>query len=165
MRARLGEIVQDLDSLPAAIDRAEVKEAKEFLRWLADDRFTFLGYREYDLVTKDGKAGPQVRKDTGLGILRGSPERQFTPLSEKALKLARATHLLVVTKANSRATVHRPSYLDYIGVKEFSEEGDVIGERRFLGLFTHFAYKESPQRIPLLRDKVGAVRDRAGFDP
>jgi glutamate dehydrogenase len=164
MRARLGEIVQDLDSLPAAIDRAEVKEAKEFLRWLADDRFTFLGYREYDLVAKDGKSGPQVREDTGLGILRGTPERQFTPLSEKALKLARAPHVLVVTKANSRATVHRPSYLDYVGVKEFSADGEVVGECRFLGLFTHFAYKESPQRIPLLRDKVRGVLDRAGFD-
>jgi len=95
MRDRLGEIVQDLDSRPGAIDRDEVKEAKEFLKWLADDRFTFLGYREYDLVSEDGKAGPRVRKDTGLGILRGTPQRQFTPLSEKALKLARAPHPLV----------------------------------------------------------------------
>ncbi len=165
MRDRLGAIVQDLDSRPASIDGAEVEEAKEFLKWLADDRFTFLGYREYDLVSQNGKAGPRARKDTGLGILRGTPQRQFTSLSDKALQLARAPHLLVITKANSRATVHRPSYLDYVGVKEFSEDGEVIGERRFLGLFTHFAYKESLQRIPLLRDKVRAVLDRAGFEP
>ncbi len=165
MRDRLGEIVKELDSRPAAIDRAEVEEAQEFLKWLSDDHFTFLGYREYDLVSKNGKAGPRVREDTGLGILRRTPERKFTPLSDKALKLARAPHLLVITKANSRATVHRPSYLDYVGVKEFSEGGEVVGERRFLGLFTHFAYKESPQRIPLLRDKVRAVLDRAGFEP
>ncbi len=164
MRDQLKDIVDGLSSPPSGIDGAEVEEAKEFLRWLADDHFTFLGYREYDLTGKDGKTGPQVREDTGLGILRGTPERQFTPLSEKALKLARAPHLLVVTKANSRATVHRPSYLDYVGVKRFSGEAEVIGERRFLGLFTHFAYKESPQRIPLLRGKVQAVLDAAGFE-
>jgi glutamate dehydrogenase len=166
MRDQLEKIVEGLESVPPpAIDRAEVEEAKQFLEWLADDHITFLGYREYDFVTKNGKTGPDVREDTGLGILRGSPERQFTPLSEKALKLARAPHLLVITKANSRATVHRPSYLDYVGVKQFSEDGEVVGERRFLGLFTHLAYKESPQRIPLLRGKVRAVLDGAGFEP
>jgi glutamate dehydrogenase len=165
MRHRLTDIVDELGSQPPAIDRAELEEAKEFLTWLAENHITFLGYREYDIVTRDGKTGPLVRKDTGLGILRGTPERQFTPLSEKALKLGRAPHPLVVTKANSRATVHRPSYLDYVGVKQFSEEAEVIGERRFLGLFTHLAYKESPQRIPLLRGKVRAVLDRAGFEP
>jgi glutamate dehydrogenase len=165
MRDQLDDIVEGLDARPEAIDRAEVDEAKEFLKWLADDHFTFLGYREYDIVSKDAKAGPRVRKDTGLGILRGTPDRQFTQLSAKALELARAPHLLVITKANSRATVHRPSYLDYVGVKEFSEDGEVVGERRFLGLFTHFAYKESPQQIPLLRDKVREVLDRAGFEP
>ncbi len=33
--------------------------------------------------------------------------------------MARHKHLLNLTKANSRATVHRPAYLDYIGVKRF----------------------------------------------
>jgi glutamate dehydrogenase len=164
MRGQLEDIVEGLGSAPPAIDRAEVEESKEFLQWLANDHITFLGYREYDFVTQNGRTGPRVREGTGLGILRGSPERQFTPLSEKALKLARAPHLLVITKANSRATVHRPSYLDYVGVKQLSADGEVIGERRFLGLFTHLAYKESPQEIPLLRGKVGAVLDRAGFE-
>ena len=41
--------------------------------------------------------------------------------------------LLVLTKANSRSTVHRPAYLDYVGVKTFDAAGEVVGERRFLG--------------------------------
>ena len=49
---------------------------------------------------------------------------------------AREPHVLVLTKANSRSTVHRPAYLDYVGVKTFDADGNVVGERRFLGLFT-----------------------------
>ena len=46
-------------------------------------------------------------------------------------RLARAKTLLNLTKANSRATVHRPAYLDYVGGKRSDESGEEI-ERRFL---------------------------------
>ena len=61
---------------------------------------------------------------------------------------AREKTLLVLAKANSRATVHRPAYLDYVGVKTFGAAGEVVGERRFLGLFSSAAYTESVTRIP-----------------
>ncbi len=165
MRAKVGEVVAELEAEPPPVDEAELEQSRALLRWLADDHFTFLGYREYDLVSRNGKSGPQLIRGTGLGILRRKPKRNFTPLSQKALELARGRHVLVVTKANSPATVHRPANLDYVGVKRFSKDGEVVGERRFLGLLTHVAYKESPQRIPLLQDKVKAVLDRAGFPP
>ena len=76
------------------------------------------------------------------------------PRPSRALELARSPHALVLTKANSRATIHRPAYLDYMGVKRFGPDGDVIGERRFLGLYTTIAYKTSPREIPMLREKV-----------
>jgi glutamate dehydrogenase len=163
MREQVDDILEELSSTSSPVEVEELEEGAELLRWLADDHFTFLGYREYRLVDKDGESGLEVMPETGLGVLRSEPRREFTPLRGTALELARAPHLLVMTKANSRATVHRPSYLDYIGVKRFSSDGEVLGERRFLGLFTHFAYKESTQRIPLLRGKVRAVFERAGF--
>ena len=63
----------------------------------------------------------------------------------------------MLSKANSRATVHRPAYLDYVGVKRFDESGEVRSERRFLGLFTHTVYSASPWEIPLLRRKLDAA--------
>ncbi|MCD6640543.1 MAG: NAD-glutamate dehydrogenase, partial [Nocardioides sp.] len=66
--------------------------------------------------------------------------------------------------ANSRATVHRPSYLDYVGVKVFDAAGEVVGERRFLGLFSSTAYTESVTRIPLLREKFAQVLEIAGLE-
>ena len=80
-------------------------------------------------------------------------------------RLARSPDILTLTKANARSTVHRPAYLDYIGVKKFDSDGRVVGERRFLGLYTTAAYKASPHDIPLLRGSVERVLKRAGFDP
>ena len=116
------------------------------------------------MIDRDG-AGLQVRPDSGLGILRRPPEHPFNRLGPKAVRLALAPLSLVLTKANSRSTVHRPAYLDYIGVKRYSPEGEVIGERRFLGLYTTTAYHASLLEIPFLRGKVERVLERAGFPP
>ncbi|MDQ1475254.1 MAG: glutamate dehydrogenase, partial [Actinomycetota bacterium] len=78
---------------------------------------------------------------------------------------ARELTLLVLTKANARSTVHRPTYLDYVGVKRFDAAGNVIGEHRFLGLYTSSAYNTSPLDVPVLRRKVAAVVERSQFVP
>ncbi|MFE2144318.1 NAD-glutamate dehydrogenase [Streptomyces sp. NPDC059456] len=175
MRDAALRIADDLPDEPTAPDlrEYELEEARELLRWLADDHFTFLGYREYDLV--DGDALSAV-PGTGLGILRSDPHHSgqeddhpvspsFNRLPADARAKAREHRLLVLTKANSRATVHRPSYLDYVGVKKFDAEGNVVGERRFLGLFSSAAYTESVRRVPVIRRKVAEVLDGAGFSP
>ncbi|MGV9645664.1 NAD-glutamate dehydrogenase [Streptomyces sp. NPDC003333] len=150
----------------------EIEEARELLRWLADDHFTFLGYREYELREDDSLAAVP---GTGLGILRSDPHHSenddhpvspsFERLPADARAKAREHKLLILTKANSRATVHRPSYLDYVGVKKFDENGEVVGERRFLGLFSSAAYTESVRRVPVIRRKVDEVLSGAGFSP
>jgi glutamate dehydrogenase len=138
-------------------------EASAFLNWLAAKNFTFLGYREYELEHGDEGARLVAIADSGLGILRGTPRTVVTPLSDRALELALDRSPLVLTKANSRATVHRPAYLDYVGVKRFDAGGDVIGERRFLGLYTTDAYRERALEIPVIRGKVDHVLADAGF--
>ena len=71
--------------------------------------------------------------------------------------------MLVLTKANSLSTVHRPAYLDYVGVRTYSEDGTTLGERRFLGLYASTAYTESILRLPVVAEKVKAVLDRSGL--
>jgi glutamate dehydrogenase len=165
MRERMGELVSELERTPPEIDVNDLAEGTEFLKWLADDHFTFLGYREYKLEQEDGATGLRAVEGTGLGILSGAPATPLTVLDGKALALANAKGLLVLTKANSLATVHRPAYLDYIGVRRYDDQGHVVGERRFLGLYTSSAYKQSPLSIPLLRGKVQEVLRRAAFPP
>jgi glutamate dehydrogenase len=140
-------------------------ETQALLRWLADNHFTFLGYREYDLV--DGPDGMALlaKAGTGLGILRDDRHSSHSFAALPAEVRARATEpqRLILTKANSRSTVHRPSYLDYVAVKRIDEAGQVRGEYRFLGLYTHAAYHESITRVPVLRRKLASVLDAAGM--
>jgi glutamate dehydrogenase len=165
MRAKTTALATELRRQAPPAGPHELSETQSFLSWLADENFTFLGYREY--VLSEGEQSPELTAvdGSGLGILRGTSRSQSKPLTGKALTLARSSHPLVLTKANSRATVHRPSYLDYVGVKQFAPDGTVLGERRFLGLYTTTAYKTSPREIPLLRDKVERVLSHAAFPP
>ncbi|MBV9472306.1 MAG: NAD-glutamate dehydrogenase, partial [Solirubrobacterales bacterium] len=163
MRGAALTLAGELSEHPPPVEEDERREAESFLRWLTDDHFTFLGYREYELVSDGEQAGLKAVPGSGLGILQGAPVTPYTKLQEKAVALARAPHVLVLTKANSRSTVHRPAYLDYIGVKKYGSDGEVIGERRFLGLYTTAAYKASAGEIPIVRGKVHSVLARAGF--
>ncbi|MFC5815319.1 NAD-glutamate dehydrogenase [Nonomuraea harbinensis] len=165
MRALALQTAEDLAVNPPPLPPAEVEDSLDLLRWLADGHFTFLGYREYRL--ESGEEGETLRALPGaaLGILRDDKVHSdsFSALPAELRARAREKQLLIITKANSRATVHRDAYLDYIGVKLFSPEGEVVGERRFLGLFTHVAYNESISRIPVLRRKLAAVIEAAGL--
>src|SRR5947209_6707888 len=165
MRARTTGLATQLRRQAPPADPHELAEAEAFLAWLADEHFTFLGYREYALSPGEESAELTVLEGSGLGILRGASRAPSKTLTGKALALARSSRPLVLTKANSRATVHRPSYLDYVGVKQFAPDGTVVGERRFLGLYTTTAYKTSPRDIPLLRGKVERVLAHAAFPP
>ena len=167
MRQRALDLVAELSGDPPPLEPDEVAEANAFLGWLEEGNFTFLGYREYELSDKDSDLKLVSVPGTGLGILRQdeATSRGFEQLPPAVRARALEPYLLNLTKANSRSTVHRPSYLDYVGVKRFDAKGRVIGERRFLGLYTHTAYHASPQEIPMLRRKYDAVLQRAAFPP
>src|SRR5437879_4279676 len=161
MQARMAEIVERLSP-----DR--YGEERAFLAWLLEDHFTFLGCRGYDLASVNGEDVLRIVPGSGLGILRERGETvsaSFATLPPEARKRARVKELLVLTKANARATVHRPGQLDYVGIKRFHDKSEVNGETRFLGLYTHTAYSENPMRVPLLRRKLGEVIERAGLLP
>lgn len=167
MRNKAQEIARDLDKVANPAQIAELRQAQELLRWLDDGNFTFLGYREYDLKNESGEDVLEPRDESGLGLLRAGTDtpHQIQHLTETGRKKAREKRALVITKANSRSTVHRPAYLDYIGVKSFDAAGNVNGERRFIGLFATTAYAGSVRDIPVVREKVAAVLQDAGFPP
>jgi len=164
MHDRLDTLVAELQADPPPLPAEELEQGIAFLTWLGEDHFTFLGYREYQL--EDHGSGEELAAvpGTGYGILRSDPTGAGVLPPLVAAK-AREKTLLVLAKANSRATVHRPVHLDYVGVKKFDANGEVIGERRFLGLFSSAAYTESVTRIPLAREKARAVIAEAGFEP
>jgi glutamate dehydrogenase len=168
MREQARKIAAELGEHPPPVATDDVAEASALLDWMNDDHFTFLGYRVYELHTEDDGDVLSSLAGSGLGILRVGGQKPISPsfaqLPPEVRHRAREPNLLNLTKANARATVHRPAYLDYVGIKCFDEEG-VSGERRFLGLYTHTTYRASPWEIPVLRRKVQNVVDRSGFLP
>jgi glutamate dehydrogenase len=166
MKATCAELAVELgENPPPGILVDEVEQARGLLEWLADNHFTFLGYREYALKRGIDRDRLEAVHGTGLGLLRYDPTGEGVWLSEQARLVARAPELVIITKANSRATVHRNTYLDYVSIKQFDADGQVTGEKRFLGLFTSSAYTESVTRVPVVRDKVDAIFKRSGFLP
>ena len=169
MRERVREIIARLESDPPPLPAADVQEACHLLDWMEAQHFVFLGYRHYRL--ERGRARDRLVPDarSGLGLLSASRRRAARPavtvLRGDMRVRAREPELLVLTKANSAATVHRGERLDYVGVKTFDARGRVDGEHRFLGLWTSTAYHGSPRDIPVLRRKVERVIEQFGLDP
>jgi glutamate dehydrogenase len=169
MLALVDDCLAALDSSPPPLPAEEVAEGKAFLAWLRDNNFTFLGYRENDFPAGADAMLPVA--GSGLGILR-DPARRIIRSAESAADLPSGARdhlhrpeLLMLLKANARSTVHRTVPLDYIAVKRFDGQGNVTGERRFVGLFTSGAYSRNPGDIPYLRRKVRRVLARAGIAP
>ncbi len=168
MRERVAVALGEIEGAANTVPADELDEARAFLQWLADDNFTFLGFSSYAL---EGEGeGLQLRrlKGSGLGILRGhdegAPSRSFQAMPlEAKLRAAEPLPVLAVAKANAKSTVHRPTYLDYIGIKRYDAAGAVVGEYRFLGLFTSSAYSLSTRTVPFLRQKVARVIEQSGF--
>ncbi|HWG70443.1 MAG TPA: NAD-glutamate dehydrogenase, partial [Steroidobacteraceae bacterium] len=168
MQAAAHQAAQDLSTTRARLDPGDVSEAVALLTWMENRHFTFLGYREYRLQGRKGRESLQPIEATGLGILRHGhkpPDSANRTQSSDIRRQSRSRDIVLVTKANFQSTVHRPGYLDYVGVKHFDARGRLAGEKRFLGLWTSAAYSSTPLDIPLLRNKVAKVVEHFALAP
>jgi glutamate dehydrogenase len=168
MREQLLRATADLQAHPpAGMEKADVEEALQYLAWLGDEHFTFLGYVEYGRLSVGSVAGNDRLvpvPDSGLGLVRPRQPQASQLLGNAAAEPADVAPLSL-TKSSQRSTVHRPLYLDDIAVGIFDVQGRPIGEHQFLGLFNSAAYHESVLRIPMLRRKVAALLGRMAFSP
>ncbi|HWA02417.1 MAG TPA: NAD-glutamate dehydrogenase [Rhizomicrobium sp.] len=163
MVGKLNDSVAGLKSHPPHIPENEVTESIAFLEWLADNHFTFLGCRDYRF---DGERLDPI-EHSGFGVLADIHTRviQRGTLTPQIIAFLKQPEPLIITKSNERSLVHRRVHMDYVGVKIFDATGTLVGERRFVGLFTSGAYSKRPGDIPLLRAKIAHVKARAGLAP
>jgi glutamate dehydrogenase len=168
MLIALSDTVKGLSTNPPQISREELSESLAFLEWLANDHFTFLGARDYAYSDAEGGTLMPV-DDSGLGVLADPDARVIRKGEDRARVTPEVREFLtqpdpiIITKSNERSLVHRRVHMDYVGVKTFDREGQLVGERRFVGLFTSGAYSRRPSDIPLLRHKVDTVTARAAL--
>ncbi|MFP3905660.1 MAG: NAD-glutamate dehydrogenase [Acidimicrobiales bacterium] len=164
MAERANQVAAELEAR-STTGSDEISDAAELLRWMAADEFVFLGARDYRLDPAEGiiRSVP----GSGLGILRhrSSSERPVDELAPAGVERVLSDDVLLITKTNARSLVHRPVAMDYVGVRTTDPSTGVMTERRFIGLFTARAYTETVTRLPVVRRKVSAIIERAGFTP
>ena len=172
MAALMHRSIAHLEANPHGVAPDVLAEHIDFLKWLEDDHFVFLGARDYDYPrSTDGgyeAEAPLSQSGVGLGVLadpartvlrRANEPAVLTKSMKKQLDLSEP---VTVAKANVRSRVHRRAYMDYIGVKRFGPDGRPSGETRFVGLFTAEAYDKTATQVPLVRRKVANALTRAG---
>ncbi len=175
MRQRMLDCAEELAKARTHAPPEEVAEAVALLRWLAADKFTFLGARDYSYVRDASGAitpeEPEIIESSCLGVLRELERYVLRTTAEPMVLTPELKRLvaeptpLIVAKSTLRARVHRRATADYVGVKRYNESGEPIGEIRFVGLFTSESFTESTRNIPMLRRKADWVMEQAGFTP
>ena len=169
MLERLRRVVEDWKLNPPKAAGPAIQEAKEFLGWLAEHNFTFLGMREYRLDGEGkeakfvplGTSGIGILEDKDFHFLRAGTD--YVEMTEQHIAWLGEPDPLMVTKANVRTRVHRRAYMDYVGVKLYREGGEVSGELRIIGLFTSMALATPHTEVPLIRRKVSEVMRRWAY--
>ncbi|SHG88343.1 NAD-glutamate dehydrogenase [Ferrimonas marina] len=169
MQKQLATVIKEVEQGPKVGHDADREESLAFLNFISDHHFTFLGYRYYNLEKVEGDMALEPVAETSLGTLAIRPSQHqrmlLSQLPEAARKHALGPDYLILTKTNAKSRVHRPAYIDYIGVKRFNDQGQVVGEHRFIGLYASTMYNQSPSQIPRIRQKLQRVMELSGLPP
>ena len=167
MRQKLEDLIGDFDKQPCPASAEEKAQAHSFLKWVIDHNFTLMGYRHYDAKAIEGDHRWIADNDSSLGLMKKSVtdrNRVLSNLPVSAREETLSSNPLILTKTNSKARVHRPAYMDYVGIKRFDKKGNVVGEDRFLGLFSASFYNSSAAELPVLTAKLDSVSTLLGFE-
>ena len=163
MRENVGIAIASLEKAA----HAENRDIADFLRWIAAENFVFLGYAHFRANTNSGELEREA--DGGLGLLRSAAHprlgRCLAGIPGNLAEIGRLPSALTLVKADSHSTVHRSTYLDFVGVSYRDAAGHIIGEHVFVGLYAMHVYHVSTADIPVVRSKVAAVRAACGFAP
>lgn len=144
----------------------EIEEYAAFIEWLKQDHFIFVAYEEVAFSKQNGAFTVARVEGSELGALGSEdvPELDsLDRLSDGELKEMQSPLPIQLAKHDVRSPVHRPAYLDLVVIKRLDQDGNVVGEHRFYGLFTSPAFTERLERIPMIRQKVDRLIARAGF--
>ncbi len=174
--ALLIEIKSVTDDWPAMLNKAKVlgegqnngsniEQLHDFMQWLCQDNFTFLGYYPFSLAQGE----PNNADQESLGVFKQTVDPSALNKSSLKMKSKELQHFidseltLLISKSTIREKIHRHDHYDQVSVKQYSEQGEVIAIHRFIGLFTQAANNQNPIKIPYLQSKLAAVLQRINY--
>ena len=151
--------------------KRELVEIRDFLRWLVQEAFVFLGYRHYRVEHQQGHQIIALDSARSLGIMRAAAASRYArpvpvdELDEAQRQLLFEGSPLIVSKTHAESEVHRRAPMDDVTIRRVDQNGQVTGFDRFIGLFTAKAYSEEAQHIPVLRSKLEELLQAEGLRP
>ncbi|UPW16785.1 NAD-glutamate dehydrogenase [Agarivorans sp. TSD2052] len=160
MLDKLRTVSAELAGSEGLLDDQSLAQSTAFLEWMSDNNFTLMGYRHYSLKKTKGDLHLVPDESGSLGLYREYVTSQIVSLSSytsAGRELATNNTPLVLNKSNHKSRVHRPAYIDHVGVKIFDKKGKVIGEHRFIGLYASSIYNRSALEIPLINQKLARI--------
>lgn len=162
--------IKDVKKTNAKHVRDSAEENAAFLDWLEQNNYTFLGAEQFEVSHKGGKATVSDVASGRLGLLKNRDTYGQIDLARELDKDFDDKDLylqqLTFAKSSLRSRVHRQAYPQYIAVKRYNSKGAVVGQYRFLGMFTSSVYTtNNNQSIPIVRRKVEEVKARSGLAP
>ncbi len=156
------------NSLNIVKDQQYLQEVKDFIAWLINGNFIFLGANEFT-IDKNKKDEYQLSEISGCahGMFRTNIA-EFKPhvvnsSSAEVNDSITKPFVIEILKSRYRSKIHRITNAERIRIQKISPEGKIIGEYRFIGLFTSSAYVSSISSIPLIRNKIQQVINASGF--
>ena len=166
MNEQLGQVI-GLVQGSACVEKRLREEAESFLAWLRQHHMTMLGYEYLEVDHSGGSPVVTASSKGRLGLLRDRETRGVADLETDLANLSQEEmqhRQLSFSKSRQRSRVHRLTYPDYVEARVFDEEGVLIGQHRFIGLYTSSVYTMHPKYIPILRRKVQAVMEMSNMD-
>ncbi|MBL8787921.1 MAG: NAD-glutamate dehydrogenase, partial [Deltaproteobacteria bacterium] len=150
--------------------RSECVEVRDFVHWLLDENFVFMGLQSY---TRDG-SGLVADTSRSLGIARFGADGQ-TGVSKPAIDAdearflaeanAVAAPLARVHKSSIDSVIHRRGKVDHILIRTFDPDGRPVGGLLVHGMFAHKGLSQPGGQIPILRGKLERMVALAGTRP
>ncbi len=167
MQDKLTAIKDELASRPIPESVQSKASVLSFLQWIGDSNFIFMGFREYRFDHSGDELELYSVGGSGLGLLKGQKNdalsESFHRLPNNLRHLIATPRVLLLSKSAHLSPVHRPAYMDFLGVQKFDDNGKLIGEYRFLGLLTSNAYHTQVAQIPLLQQKTEQILNGLGL--
>ncbi|MFN7662356.1 MAG: NAD-glutamate dehydrogenase domain-containing protein [Alphaproteobacteria bacterium] len=165
MRQKLHQVCADYE-YNQDLSAVEKKEQVNFLKWLDEGFFIFLGYRFWRATKDELKA---VVPEESLGITKKNLHSFFGPDGQTEKNILEQTLLLKshfnVTKTMVESKVHRPVPMDVIRITAWDRTGQICGEHQFFGLFTAAFYNRPLQDVPWIQEKISKVLEKSQISP
>lgn len=158
---------QAIQKILSAITK-DNSEYQQFLQWLDDDHFTYLGVAEYNFGTPLSPLMPDAKRVKEWGLFKKPSFKLYADpgfhdqLPPEISQLS-SEKMVVLVKAGFFSTVHRHGLMDVIVIGKLSAKGKIEGCYLLVGLLTAQAYNSSLKDVPILRKKLAKIMERAAF--